>query len=251
MADKIYAVIADTETTGAGPDDQVIESAFLSLPDNPAKFMKAELTDLVMKHDYYSHSVPMKLGALATHYIMPSQLEGKPLYNASDLNAPPMNYIIGHNVDFDREMLGAVGAKAICTLVLARRFFPDIDSHTQGAVLYHLARITKRPPEWARDLLRNAHSADADVYNCARILKYLIFLINKEFQPVGGLSWEDIYQVCQESRIPKVMPFGKFKGQPVEAVEPGWASWYAGCQDPKPDPFVLIALRRAGVLKDS
>lgn len=248
MAEPIYAAIADVESTGKDPKTcEVIESAFLLLPETPLKFMKADFADLVMRHEYHAHSQPMSLGALATHNITSDMLEGKAPYKPSEV-LPPMHYIIGHNVDFDREALDAKGAASICTLALARKFFPDLDSHSQGAVLYHLARVTKRGEAWARDLLRNAHSADADVLNCARILKYIIFLINKEFQPVGGLSWNDIHHVSQEARIPKVMPFGKFKGKPVAEVEPGWAEWYSNCTDPLPDPYVLIALKKEGVL---
>lgn len=249
MAQSVFAVIADTETTGPTPGvDQVVESAFMLLPETPAEFMKAPIETLVMKHQYFGHTVPMSLGAQDTHHILPSTLEGlAPMPYPADL--PPMTYIIGHNVDFDRDMLDAKGAGSICTLALCRHFFPDLDSHRQGAVLYHLAAITKKGHEWARDLLRNAHSADADVMNCARILKYLIFMIAKSHPDiVGGLKWSDIHQVSQDARVPKVMAFGKFKGEPVSSVTPDWAKWYAGCTDPKPDPYVLIALKKEGLI---
>lgn len=248
MSDKVYAVIADVESTGKDPKvDQVVESAFLELPDTPLKFMKAELSDLVSHHAYHGHTAPMTLGALATHNITADKLEGLEPYVPSEV-LPPMHYIIGHNVDFDRDMLDAMGASSICTLALARKYFPDIDSHTQSAVIYHLGRLTKKGEAWARDLVKEAHSADADVLNCARILKYIIYLISKEYQPVGGLTWADIHQICLEARIPKVMAFGKFKGQPVSEVSTGWANWYANCDSPPPDPYVLIALRKEGII---
>lgn len=246
---KVYAVIADTETTGPDPKvDQVIESAFLSLPDTPAAFMKMPIEDMVLKHQYFGHTAPMTLGALETHGITCDKLEGlEPMKYPADL--PPMTYIIGHNIDFDRDMLDAKGAAPICTLALSRAFFPDLDCHRQGAVLYHLARITKKGEPWARDLLKNAHSASDDVMNCARILKYLIFLIAKRYPDiVGGLKWSDIHEACQEARVPRVMTFGKFKGQPVANVSADWAEWYAGTTDPGPDPYVLIALKKEGII---
>lgn len=248
MAERIYAVVADTETTG--PDigkDQVVESAFLSLPGTPTEFLKTPFEDMKMQHEYFGHTVPMTLGAQDTHHILPETLAGLPVMQYPP-KVPPMNYIIGHNIDFDRDMLDLKGAGGICTLALSRRYFPELDCHRQGAVLYHLARITKRGESWARDLLRNAHSADADVLNCARILKYIIYLIDRDNKVKGQLSWGDIYQVSQESRIPKVMGFGKFKGQPICNVTPNWAEWYAGCTDPLPDPYVLIALKKEGLI---
>lgn len=246
MSYKIYAVIADVEATGTDHDvDQVVESAFLSLPDTPEEFMRAPLEGMPMQHEYYGHTAPMRLGALNTHHILPEKLAGlDPMPMPAPM--PPCTYIIGHNIDFDRKMLDVMGAKAICTLALARAYFPTLDSHAQGSVLYHLGRITKRGEAWASKLLRAAHSADADVYNCARILKYIIFLIDRDNEVKGKLSWEDIYQISMDARIPKVMQFGKFKGSPMCDVEPSWAEWYNGTDNK--DPFVIIALRRAGKL---
>lgn len=246
MSDKIYAVIGDTETTGPNVGtDQVIESAFLSLPDTPAEFMKAPFESMVMQHQYFGHTVPMTLGAQDTHHILPEALAGlDPMPYPAPM--PPTTYLIGHNIDFDRDMLDAKGAAGICTLALARRYFPELDSHRQGAVLYHIARITKRGEAWARDLLRSAHSADADVLNCGRILKYIIYLIDRDNKVKGQLSWGDIYQVSQDARVPKIMAFGKFKGQPVSEVTPQWAEWYAGTDNA--DPYVLIALKKEGLI---
>lgn len=253
MADtKDRVFIADTECTGieAGKD-QVVELAMMDLPKTPEAFMKAKLEDLAMSHHLYGHDVPMTLGALAAHRIPATELEGKPKFDRDNRmgkgGAGETGYMIGHNVDFDSDFLNNQGCKHICTLALARHVFPELDSHTQSAVLLHIGRITKNGEAWALDLIKNAHRADADVMNCARVLKYLIFMISRGKQVVGGLSWEDIYQVCLEARIPKVMAFGKFKGLEVQDVEPSWAEWYA--KQDNADKWVLTALRRAGVLE--
>lgn len=250
-ATELRVFIADTECTGVDPaKDQVVELAMMDLPSTPEAFMKAKLEDLPMMHSLYGHDVPMSLGALAAHGIPATELEGKPKFDRVNRmgknGAGESGYMIGHNVDFDSDFLDNQGCKHICTLALARYVFPDLDSHTQSAVLLHIGRITKNGEAWALDLIKGAHRADADVMNCARVLKYLIFMISKGKQVVGGLSWEDIYQVCMEARVPKIMTFGKFKGLEVQDVEPKWAEWYAGQENA--DKWVLTALRRAGVL---
>lgn len=242
----MLAVIGDTETTGPCPaSDQVVESAFLSLPATPTEFVHAKFESMAMQHQYFGHSVPMSLGAQNTHHIMPSKLGGQPLMEYPP-RTPPMTYFIGHNGDFDRDMLDLKGAKVIDTLPLARRYFPGLDSYAQGAVLYHIGRITKRPPEWARDMLKEAHSAAADVINCARILKYIIYLIDRDNKVKGQLTWEDIYQVSQDARVPTVMGFGKHKGKDFADVPQDWIDWYMKCDNPPPDPYVIIALKKAG-----
>lgn len=239
---RVY--IADVEATGkeAGVD-QVIELAAMDLPDTIEAFMKAKIEDLPMQHEYFGHSVPMKFGALNVHHINPDKLKG--LKQFSGQLANPGGYMIAHNADFDSEFLSCAGAKRICTLALARDLWPDIDSHAQGAVLYYIAYATGKGYQWATDLLKNAHAADADVMNCARVLKYIIMTIER--RSGEKLTWESLYQYSLEARIPKIMTFGKFEGQPVEAVAPSWAEWYAGTE--KPDHHLLTAFRRAGVLR--
>lgn len=250
---ELRVFIADTECTGTDPaKDQVVELAMMDLPSTPDAFMKAKLEDLPMAHHLYGHAVPMSLGALAAHRIPAAELNGLPKFDRinrmSKRGVGESGYMIGHNVDFDSDFLDNQGCRHICTLVLARHVFPGLDSHTQSAVLLHIGRITKNGEAWALDLIKNAHRADADVMNCARVLKYLIFMISKEKQLVGGFGWEDLYQVCLEARIPKVMTFGKFKGLEVQDVEPSWAEWYA--KQDNADKWVLAALRRAGVLTE-
>lgn len=239
--------IADTETTGFGDKAQVIELARMELPATPLEFIKGKLESFSMFHQHYGHTEPMQLGAMVTHRIIPEDLVGKPLFEGLDYVG---RYMVGHNVDFDATILGALGAKRICTLALSRWMWPELDSHSQGAVMYHIAYLTGKGNAWARDLLQNAHAADADVMNCARILKYIMHIIMRTHDKGAAMSWEDVYQIAMDARIPKIMTFGKFKDQPVENVEPSWAEWYASCVAPPPDPYVLIALKRAGKLPE-
>lgn len=238
--------IADTECTGAdAAADQVIELATMDLPGAPEAFVKAKLEDLVTFHSLYGYDCPMSLGALVAHRINPAELEGLPKFERAT-GSGLRGYMIGHNVDFDSEFLDNQGCSRICTLAMARTLFPGIDSHSQSAVLLHISRLTKRGEAWALDLIKNAHRADADVMNCARILKYMIWLIMKDNPVKGELSWEDVYQFSLDARIPKVMTFGKFKGVEVQDVEPSWAEWYA--KQDNADKYVLSAFRKHGVL---
>lgn len=239
--------IIDTETTGKTEGAQVIELARMELPPTPLEFVKGKLESFAMEHQRFGHTEPMQLGAMVTHSILPEELAGKELFKKLDYVG---RYNVGHNVDFDVKMLDAVGTKTICTLALSRWMWPELDSHTQGAVLYHIAYLTGKGNVWARELLRNAHAADADVLNCARILKYILHKIMQTHELKGTLSWEDVYQISTDARIPKVMAFGKHIGKAVADVPDDYAVWYANCTNPPPDPYVLIALRRAGKLPE-
>ena len=123
-----------------------------------------------------------------------------------------MSYIIGHNVDFDWEVIGKPEIKRICTLALARKLWPNLDSHTQSALLYYLERNS------AREQLRNAHSALTDVGICAVILDHICQQLNVK-------TVEDLYTESEKARIPTNMPFGKHKGTLLADVPSDYKQW--------------------------
>lgn len=241
--------IIDTETTGFAEGAQIVEFASMTLPGTPAEFVKTKFEDMPQEQFYCGYDCNYELGAMAVTGIKPSTLEGLPKFEDK---GPKAGYVIGHKVDFDVKMTDRRGAKAICTLAIAKAMFPHLDSHTQGAVLLHVAVLTGKGFDWAIDLIKNSHSADTDVLNCGRIFKYMVFMLLKKTAAEGikgELSWEDVYQYSQDCRIPKIMDFGKFKGLPIEAVESSWVDWYSKQADT--DPYLMIAFRRAGLIKEA
>lgn len=235
------ATIVDTETTGANPEvDQVVELASIELPATPAEFMRADILKMPMAHGYFGHTAPMQWGAQSTHHIDPETLVGLVPYKDEFAEHWDHQYIIGHNIDFDAEMLDCMGLKRICTLALARYLMPELDSHTQSTMLYVLAHYKGFGAPWASHLLKNAHSADADVLNCARVLKFLIGKAGIKFE-----TWDDVYQFSELARTPTHMTFGKHKGKLIKDVDPSWIGWYRGTDNQ--DPYVIKAFELAGL----
>jgi exodeoxyribonuclease X len=70
---------------------------------------------------------------------------------------------------------------------------------SQSALLYHLDRAH------AREILRNAHSAQADIHICATILEHLCRALNIT-------TLEALWQASENARLPTHMTFGKHKG---------------------------------------
>lgn len=215
------ALLFDTETTGI-IDSEIIEAAWLELSD------PVNLTILSTFEQRYRPSKPIELGALATHHIYDEELVDCPAH--TDFALPPdTQYLIGHNVDYDWIVAGRPPVKRICTLALARRFYPEIDSHSQSALMYFIRRSE------ARERLRNAHSALADIHNCRIIVHHLI-------QRAGNIqTWEDLWQLSERARIPSTMPFGKHKGQPIAQVPADYKAWLLRQSDI--DPYLIKALQ--------
>lgn len=218
---KMTALLFDTETTGR-QNPEIIEAAWLELDD------PVNLTILSTFEQRYKPSRPIELGALATHHIYDEELVDCP--PSSDFSLPPATrYLIGHNIDYDWTVAGQPAVRRICTLALARHFYPEIDSHSQSALLYLISRAD------ARERLRNAHSALADVQNCHLVLRHLI-------QRAGTIrTWEDLWQLSEHARIPTIMPFGKHRGQPISAVPEDYKAWLL--RQSEVDPYLVKALQ--------
>lgn len=215
------ALLFDTETTGI-KDSEIIEAAWLELSDPVA------LEIIGSFEQRYRPSKAIELGALATHHIYDEELADCPPHTEFCL-PEHAEYLIGHNVDYDWEVAGKPEMKRICTLALCRHFYPDADSHQQSAMLYLIHRTD------ARARLRNAHSALADVHNCYAILRHVIKI-------AGNIrTWEDLWLLSEQARLPKVMPFGKHKGMPIANVPDDYKAWLLRQSDV--DPYLVQALR--------
>lgn len=220
---KAYCL--DTETTNKD-NPEVIEFAYTEVffSEGCLCFPEAPLTYR------YGYNTAITNGAMATHHIIPEDLVGLYPFNF-ETDMPVCDYIIGHNVDFDWKALGEPPVRRIDTLALCRKFYPTVD-HSLGAMMYHLFADARQN---VRTFLRSAHSADTDVIACCSILAVIC-------EKFGITSMEELYAASEDARVPSIMPFGKFKGEPVTRVDTGWRSWYARQSDP--DPYILEAFHR-------
>ena len=197
------AVIFDTETTGKN-DPILIEAAWLSVE---------QVDPLITSESFcerYKPEKPIDCSPAKT-FKLPEGVE----------------YIIGHSIDYDWAVVGSPNIKRICTLALARKVWPNIDAYSQSALLYYLDRKN------AKEILKNAHSAEADVNICAKILSEICKILNVK-------TIESLWNLSEEARIPSVMTFGKHKGLPIADVPIDYKRWLLG-QD-NIDPYLIQAL---------
>jgi exodeoxyribonuclease X len=198
------AIIFDVEATDKN-DAVIIEAASLDV----TSLKPFEVSNPWVQR--YNPGKPISLGALATHHIMDEELVNCPESSSFRLPAGT-KYLIGHNIDFDWVAIGKPEVKRICTLALARSLWPELDSHTQSALLYFFERDT------ARDQLRNAHSALADVWICSKIVGQII-------DKLHPASLDALWEMSEKARIPTIMPFGKHKGEPISQVPTDYKQW--------------------------
>lgn len=209
------AIIFDVETTGMN-DPEIIEAAWMDA---------AEMQTVAFFR--FKPSKQIELGALATHHILPSFLEGKPPSSAFTL-PDGIEFLIGFNIDYDWKCAGEPDIKRIDLCAIARVLYPDLDSYRQGAVYYHLFGAN---PE-SREALLGSHDASVDVRNCGEI--YRRIQIDSKIDDLDAM-----WTYSEDCRIPRIMPFGKHKGEPIGNVPRGYRDWYSKQADT--DPLILTA----------
>ena len=221
------AIIFDSETTGL-KDPQMVEGAYLKLAD----IQTLEVVEEFLQR--YKADKPIELGALATSHIYDEELVDCPPH--TDFALPfGTQYIIGHNVDYDWGVIGQPDVKRICTQALSRSLWPDADSHSQSAMIYLHYR------DQARGLLQNAHAALDDVHNCRRLLVKIL----EELAARNGaavFSFEDLWMISEEARIPTVIRFGKHNGSKIADIPADYKKWLLGQADV--DPYLRKALTK-------
>lgn len=233
------ALIFDTETTSRNDDREIIEAAWIAV---------APVSDLAGPSDRIPHPIEgrkhslrlrpekrIEWGAMAVHNILPSELEDCPPSSTFEFPEDDVEYIVGHSIDFDWEAAGKPDVKRICTDAMARWVWPDLDAYSQSALLYALLGPT---PE-TREKLAGAHGALTDVINNALLLEQILDAKSIE-------TWSDLYEFSEACRIPRVIPFGKWKDHtPAEVLDmdPGYVDWLH--RQDWVDPYLLRAFERA------
>ena len=204
------AMILDTELTGLHEPDVIQLAA-----KGPLSFERWHDGPNIVEHYKPRPGKVMTIGAMATHRIIPEDLEGYPEWPGVWLLGTNVSYLIGHGIDVDWTAIGAPPyVKRICTLALAKRYYPDLDSYKLVALMYHLVE-----PHVAREMTTNAHAASVDISLTEFLLDSLIDEINRAR---GGLhphvqSWETLWEISEAARIPLRIGFSKYgpkNGQP-------------------------------------
>lgn len=220
-------VILDTETTGAGENDRIIQLGYIVLG---AK-------EIEVQNEFCSSDVPISFGAMEVHGITPDMIEGKPSCKEMssykrllELNTPD-NYIIIHNAPFDLGMLEKEGfktqMKVIDTLRVAKHLLPDEEAHRLQYFRYKMELYKEEQKE--ADTLGievKAHDAIGDVLVLKLLLSKLREVVEAEFPHTNPV--EKMVDLTNTPILVKTFRFGKYKGKTLEEVaasDAGYLRW--------------------------
>lgn len=223
-------IILDTETTGAGEQDRVIQLGYLVLG---AK-------NIEVHNEFNSSDVPISYGAMEVHGITQEALVGKPLCTETsaykrllELNTEE-NYLIIHNAPFDIKMLQKEGfdvkMRVIDTLRVAKHLLPDEEAHRLQYFRYKMELYkSERQEADALGIEVKAHDAIGDVLVLKLFLSKLRELVQESYP--GENPVEKMVDLTNTPILVKTFRFGKHKGKSLQEVaidDAGYLRWMLG-----------------------
>ncbi len=224
-------ILLDTETTGAGENDRVIQLGFMVLEPGRA---------VTVYNDFCSSDQPIGFGAMEVHGITPEQIEGKPLCTQTpaflaleELNTPENTMII-HNAPFDLGMLAKEGftckMRLIDTLRCAKHLFEDAEAHRLQYFRYALGLYQHEQQESATlGIEVKAHDAIGDVLVLKLFLTELRKRVSEKFGSVNPV--DKLVELTQQPVEVKSFRFGKYRGKLIADVardDAGYLRWMQG-----------------------
>ena len=220
-------VILDTETTGVGENDRVIQLGYMVLGTK----------DIEVHNEFFSSEVPISFGAMEVHGITPDMLEGK--QNCQDTQSykrlkelnTDENYMIIHNAPFDLGMLEKEGfinqMKVIDTLRVAKHIMPDEDAHRLQYFRYKMDIYKDEKKEAdALGIEVKAHDAIGDVLILKLFLSKLKELVSIAFPDENPV--DKMVELTSTPILVKNFRFGKHKGKTLQEVaqsDAGYLRW--------------------------
>lgn len=209
-------ILFDTETTGGGEADRIIQLGAIVLEGKNKPLVFDELC---------STTQPLSFEAMAVNNITPEMLEGKPLatqtefYNYILKNNSEENYLIAHNIDFDLGMLKKEGFvnqyKIIDTLQCSRHLLQDEPNHRLQYLRYSLGLYKTEALEAKNlDIIIKAHDAIGDVLILKLLMSHLVAILKEQYPSQNPMNI--LIELTTKPVLYKTFKFGKYKDQSIE-----------------------------------
>lgn len=202
--------VIDTETTGDGPEDEVIDLACVTVD--------TDLRQIVdYKHALLWSPVPVNIEARAVHHITDEEVAyGLPQEEASEWRhriERAHDGVAFHNRAFDARMMEQTRLKvdlpAICTYRCSRPIWPDSPRHSNQVLRYYLGLDVKMPNDLP------PHRALPDALVTAHILCRML----------GERSAELLIEMTSKPILLTYCPVGDYKGKRWTEVPMSMLDW--------------------------
>jgi len=220
-------ILLDTETTGAGEKDRIIQLGYIVL----------EGAKTEVYNEFCSSDMPIGFGAMEVHGITPEMIEDKPkcvetsaYKKLLELNTEE-NYLIIHNAPFDVGMLQKEGfenkMQLIDTLRVAKHLLPDEEAHRLQFFRYKMGLYRREESEAKKlGIEVKAHDAIGDVLVLKLLLSELRKLVMQKYP--GEDSVAKMVELTDAPIFIEKLRFGKYKDKTLKEValqDRGYLEW--------------------------
>ncbi len=227
-------ILFDTETTGAGEKDRIIQVGAMIVHSKE----EIEVFD-----ELCSAEVPISIEAMEVHNITPDVIENQPGYSElnftkklDEFNAVE-NYLIAHNISFDLSMVEKEGFKnnytLIDTLRCAKHLLPDSPYHRLQYLRYSLELYKTEGAEADKlGVTIKAHDAIGDVLVMKLLLSELVKRTQEKY--VGENPMKKLAELTQTPVLLKTFKFGKYKDREIAEIvnaDKGYINWMKNNMD--------------------
>jgi len=225
------SIIFDTETTGLNDEDRIIQVGAIVVDSSK------KVKDIVID-ELCSSKVQIKIPAMAVHGIRQNKLDNKPSFKETNFykilseENNSKNYLVAHNLDFDRKMLEKEdfinSYSLIDTLQCAKHLYkigeninghvlPNYQLQTFRYILFNEEEETKEANKYNVEI--KAHDAIGDVI----ILKLFFRVLAKKVKDTYNLEgysniMNKLVELTSEFVVIEKFTFGKFKDQYITDI---------------------------------
>jgi DNA polymerase III epsilon subunit-like protein len=221
-------ILFDTETTGAGENDRIIQVGAMVVHGRD----EIEVFDELCSTD-----IPITVEAMEVHNITPDVIENQPPYCELTFTKKILeynhadNYLIAHNISFDLGMMEKEGFKnnytLIDTLRCAKHLLPDSPYHRLQYLRYSLELYKTEGAEANKlGVTIKAHDAIGDVLVMKLLLSQLVKLTQEKFTGINPMV--KLAELTQTPVLMKTFKFGKYKDREIEEIvkaDKGYITW--------------------------
>ncbi len=227
-------ILFDTETTGAGENDRIIQVGAMIVHGRD----EIEVYDELCLAD-----VPIGIEAMEVHNITPDIIKDKPPYAELNFSKKLLqynnaeNYLIAHNISFDLSMIEKEGFEnhytLIDTLRCAKHLLPEMPHHRLQYLRYALELYKTEGAEASKlGITIKAHDAIGDVLVMKLLLSELVKRTQEKFPEENPMK--KLAQLTQTPVLLTTFKFGKYKDREIKEIvkaDSGYINWMKNNMD--------------------
>lgn len=225
IEDSTFLVI-DLETTGLDPEvDRVIE----------AGAVWAEMGGICASADWlFSPGIPIPASASAIHHLIDEDVQGFPKFSSERFftgEIADVDFYAAHNAEFDGSFLKPVPKPLVCTMRLAQKLWPGLESYSNQFLRYHL---DLDPPVLRTDPMHRA-LPDAQV-TATLLLRELDYILaypgrNEIQEAMPNKTVEELVAWVEAPLLLDKIQFGKHKGELFSNIPRDYLRWLSNQPD--------------------